>query len=683
MNFALYSAHAEAVELCLYDAHGEREIARIALPGRHADVWHGFVPGLRAGMCYGYRVRGPYAPWLGHRFNHHKLLLDPYARALRGTYRPHESHLGYSNPANDIFPSESDNAAFLPKGMVCETLDPAGPGPAIEWADTRIYELHLRGFTMRHPAVPDADRGRIAGLSCTAISDYLKALGITCVELLPIHAFIDEPFLMERGLSNYWGYNTLSYFAPHSAYLGKDAGADAPRAMQAMVNRLHDAGLEVILDVVYNHSCETDELGPTLSLRGIDNASYYRLETGAPARYVNDTGCGNTLATQHPAVRKLVLDSLRYWAGSVGIDGFRFDLGTVLARGDHGFDPHAGILTQLQADPLLSQRKLIAEPWDIGPDGYRLGGFPAPWAEWNDRYRDSLRRFWRGDDGELPELARRLHGSGEIFEQADRKPWAGINFISSHDGFTLRDLVSYKQRHNQANQEHNRDGHGENYSDNCGVEGPSENPEIRERRRQQVRNLLASLLLSQGVPMLQAGDETGRTQQGNNNAYCQDNSSSWLDWKQADTTLQDFVAALLSLRAAAPLLRADRFRHQKPDADGQSLRWVSTDGAEPEQDFWHDPRYGTIGCLLVQDARPAIPAHSLLILLNNRSEAVDFSLPSVGASWSAHVDTATAPWIAPACAIADTRVTLAARSLQLLAAGNAFPGLQRPIACEN
>ena len=663
VNFALYSAYAEAVELCVFDASGERETGRALLPGRDGDIWHGFLPGATAGCCYGYRVHGPYAPSRGHRFNPHKLLLDPYARELRGEFHWHDSHFGYQ-PGNDARADTRDNAPWMVKGVVVEDLPEAAHGPGTPWPDTVLYEMHLRGFTMRHPAVPEAERGTVLALAADELVAYLRALGVTAVELLPVHAFIDEHFLHQRGLGNYWGYNTLSFFAPHPPYLGGRGGG----AFRAMVDRLHDAGLEVILDVVYNHSCEGNANGPTLSLRGIDNASYYRLFIEDPARYINDTGCGNTLATHHPAVRRLVLDSLRYWAGNMGVDGFRFDLGTVLARTSHGFDPNAALLTQINADPLLSRCKLIAEPWDLGPGGYRLGGFPAPWAEWNDRSRDSLRRFWRGDPGELPELARRLHGSGDIFEGGGRAPWASINFVTSHDGFTLLDLVSYSRRHNEANGEGNRDGHGENFSANHGVEGPTEDPALQALRARQQRNLLATLLFCQGVPMLQAGDELGRTQGGNNNAYCQDNPGSWIDWSSADEELQRFVTDLLALRAREPLLRADLYRHANPGWSGQTLQWLAPEGGHLDAAAWQDRGRACVGCLITQNTRNNQAAHALLLLLNAGDSGVDFVLPVRGAGWHRLVDTDRHPWVFGDESVFASPLPLAPRSLQLLIA---------------
>jgi len=633
VRFALYSAHAEAVELCLFD--GGVEQARLPVPARDGDIWHAFVPGLRPGQRYGYRVHGPYAPSLGHRFNPSKLLIDPYARQLDGALRHDPAIHGHSS--GDEAADLRDSAPFVPKAVVCETVGPVDPGPRIPWAETVLYEMHLKGFTMRHPGIPAADRGRIDGLSGDAAIEYLAALGITAIELLPIFAFVDETFLRARGLSNYWGYNPIAWLAPHGPYMG-DSGI---AGFRRFVERLHDAGLEVILDVVYNHSGEGDERGPTLSLRGLDNASYYRLDPSAPQRYVNDSGCGNTLATGHPAVRRLVLDSLRYWAGTLGVDGFRFDLATTLGRSDHGFDPHAALLRQISDDPLLSRCKLIAEPWDIGMGGYRLGGFPQAWGELNDRYRDSIRRFWRGDDGEAPELASRLHGSGDIFEHAGRAAWASINFVTSHDGFTLRDLVSYSRRHNRTNGEGNRDGHSENFSDNCGTEGESSDASILERRGRRQRALLATLLLSQGVPLLQAGDELGRTQDGNNNAYCQDNETSWLDWNAIDDQLLAFVRGVLAFRRSQPLLRADRFRHLQPDADGQSLRWLAAEGGILQgQAAWHAPHRLCVGCLLDEAGDAGETVRALLIVLNADDRDVTFELPS-GHRWLRRIDTAT------------------------------------------
>jgi isoamylase len=637
VNFAVFSAHAERVELCLFDAVADTEIARLPLPGRDGDIWHGFLPAGQPGLLYGYRVHGPYEPQQGHRFNPAKLLIDPYARELRGSVGASDALCGATVAHGVEAPDPRDSAPFVPRSVVTPAMNAAPPGPAVPWSATVLYEMHLKGFTMRHPAVPEKDRGRIAALGSDAIVAYLRALGVTAVELLPLQAFATEPFLRERGLVNYWGYNPVSWFALHRDYATGSAVAD----FRAVVDRLHDAGLEVILDVVYNHSAEGDERGPTLSLRGLDNRSYYRLDAANPERYANDTGCGNTLATDHPATRRLVLDSLRYWARDLGVDGFRFDLATTLGRSRHGFDPHAALLHQISSDPVLGRCKLIAEPWDVGPGGYRLGGFPAGWSEWNDRYRDSVRRFWRGDDAEAPELATRLHGSGDLFEHSGRPAWSSINFVTSHDGFTLYDLVSYSRRHNRANGESNRDGHAENFSDNCGTEGGTSDLTVRARRARRQRAMLATLVLSQGVPMLQAGDELGRSQGGNNNAYCQDNRISWLDWEHTDDQLGTFVRELLSFRRAQPLLQADRFRHARSDEDGQSLRWLAAEGGELKGEAWHDPERLCIGCQLVQEARNNCGAHSLLILLNAGEDDVTFTLPG-DFSWTRCIDTVAA-----------------------------------------
>jgi isoamylase len=674
-NFALFSAHAEAVELCVFDPGGRQELARLPLPERTHDTWHGYVPGLAPGHCYGYRVHGPYEPRAGHRFNPHKLLLDPYACALQGDFRWHDAHFGFvrDHPDQDLSFDTRDNADYMPRGVISEPspwCNNALP-PITPWHQTVIYETHLRGFTRLHPDVPPAARGTVAGLAQPAVIDYLKALGITSVELLPVHAFIDEHPLFLRGLSNYWGYNTLSYFAPHPAYLG----GGGPGAFRDMVARFHDAGLEVILDVVYNHSCEGNHLGPTLSLRGIDNLSYYQLMPADRRFYINDTGCGNTLNIAHPRVMQMVTDSLRYWAGAMGVDGFRFDLAAVLGRGERGFDSAATFFQVVSQDPLLSSRKLIAEPWDVGPGGYRLGNFPPGWSEWNDRYRDTVRRFWRGDAGQLPELARRLHGSGDIFEHAGRRPHASINFVTSHDGFTLRDLVSYTARHNEANGENNEDGHRENLSSNQGVEGPTEDPEIDARRWRMQRNFLATLAVSQGVPMLLAGDEFGHSQQGNNNAYCQDNAISWLNWPALDgqgRALIAFTRRLLALRHQFPVLQASAYRHLPNDPHDDSIQWLNCDGRLMREEHWHEHDYRALGYLLTEYSDTDNPSPRYLLVLFNAAPAEqDFTLPKTPAgSWWLFIDTAEAVTPAPRQSRAmGARVRLAPSSIQILTAG--------------
>ncbi len=646
-NFALFSAHAERVELCLYDSSGQRELARYPLPEKTHDIWHGYLPGVTPGSCYGYRVYGPYDPSAGHRFNHHKLLLDPYARQLQGRFRWHDAHYAYrrDDPLEDASFDSRDNAAWMPKCVVTAPpeVGPPQPGP---WRaapqDTLLYEAHPRGFTLLHPDVPESLRGSFAGLSDAAVIDYLKALGITSVELMPVHAFIGERFLHDRGLTNYWGYNSLNFFCPHGGYLASGEVQEFRR----MVDRFHDAGLEVILDVVYNHTAEGDRLGPTLCYRGIDNASYYRLQLEYRGHYVNDTGCGNVLNLDHPRVLQLVMDSLRYWAGVMGVDGFRFDLATILGRTAQGFDGRHAFFQAIAQDPLLSTVKLIAEPWDIGPGGYQLGQFPAGWSEWNDKYRDSVRRFWRGDAGAMPDFARRLHGSADCFEHDGRRPWAGVNFITSHDGFTLRDLVSYRQRHNAANGEQNLDGHHENFSDNGGVEGPAADPSVRALRLRQQKNFLATLLVSQGTPMLLGGDEIGRSQQGNNNAYCQDNAINWVDWSCLEggegAGLLAFTRELIALRRRCPAFGFAHYVHAAESPDSPGIHWYSAAGEPMCPDEWHDPENNLLGYLLTAVVDDADGKEALLVIFNNGLQAADFRLPTVEGydGWELLLDTA-------------------------------------------
>jgi len=643
-NFALYSADAEAVELCLYAGDGVTETGRHRLQSRDGDIWHGFLAGAGPDTCYGYRVYGPYNPDAGLRFNPHKLLLDPYARAMRPGFRWHDSHFGYApgHMAADLSFSECDNSAYMPKALVTASATPRpGRRPDTPMQDTWLYEMHLAGFTRLHPDIPEALRGTCGGLAHPASLAYLRALGITAVELLPVHAFIDEYALHSRGLHNYWGYNTLAFFVPHPAY----TGSAGPAGFRAMVDALHDAGLEVILDVVYNHSAESDELGPTLSLRGIDNRSYYRLHPDAPRYYVNDTGCGNTLNTGHPMVRRLILDSLRFWAGEMDIDGFRFDLAPVLGRENGHYQPHSALLCAINSDPVLRRCKLIGEPWDIGPGGYQLGNLPGGWSEWNDRYRDSVRRFWRGDPGQLPELGRRLTGSGDLFAGRSDEPTASINYVCSHDGFTLRDLVSYSERHNAANGENNHDGHADNASDNHGVEGPTDDAVIDGLRWQRQRNALVTLAVSQGVPMLQAGDEFGHSQQGNNNAYCQHNPLTWIDWASIGPEgeqLRELTRRLVALRAGNPLLRADRYRHQAPDIEGQCIRWFGRDGQPASETHWEDPQRRDILFALLQSDPEDRVKDAVLVAFNAGTEAITCQLPeSLPAPCLLLVDTAS------------------------------------------
>ncbi|HTR00982.1 MAG TPA: glycogen debranching protein GlgX, partial [Candidatus Acidoferrum sp.] len=600
VNFALYSAHAEKVELCLFSDDGRQEVQRLALPDCTSHVWNGYVAGLPSGAKYGYRVYGPYQPELGHRFNHHKLLLDPYARQLAGEFTWCNLHYGYQigSPDEDLSFDARDNAAFMPKCVVV-VPNPLPPPREnrIHKRDTVIYEAHVRGLTMRHPELPQQLRGTFAGIGHAALVKQLRELGITSLELLPVQSFVDEQFLLEKGLSNYWGYNTLNFFAPHRAYF---AGTDLAE-FRDMVTALHEAGIEVILDVVYNHTAEGGRTGPTLSFRGIDNASYYKLQAENPRYYINDTGCGNTLDFTQPQVVKLVLDSLRYWVTAMGVDGFRFDLATVLGREAHGFDRGSGFFDALHQDPVLSSVKFIAEPWDIGPGGYQLGNFPTGWSEWNDRFRDATRRFWRGDAGTLPEFARRLHGSSDIFEHNGRRPSSCINFITCHDGFTLRDLVSYKYKHNEANLEDNRDGQSENCSDNYGVEGPTDDAYIEGIRQRQQRNLLTTLILSQGTPMLYSGDEFGHSKGGNNNTYCHDSPLTWLPWDAlaADQlALRNFTRNLLALKQEHPELWQNSYLHADGGVHHPVIRWLDSGGEEMQSRHWGQHNVHSLGYMM-------------------------------------------------------------------------------------
>ncbi|HSK40004.1 MAG TPA: glycogen debranching protein GlgX [Arenibaculum sp.] len=653
-NFALFSANATKVELCLFDRTGTREVERVALPEYTDEVWHGYLPEARPGMLYGYRVHGPYEPSAGHRFNPNKLLVDPYARALFGSLRWSDAHFGYrvGSSREDLSFDRRDNARGMPK---CRVVDPAFTWgeerpPRTHWNGTVIYETHVRGFTMRHPEVAPALRGTFAGLSAAPVIDYLRALGVTAVELLPVHAFCDDRHLVEKGLRNYWGYNTLNFFAPDPRYLTTGTLSE----FKTMIARLHDAGIEVILDVVYNHTAEGNHKGPTLSFRGIDNASYYRLDHSDKRFYIDDTGTGNTMNLNHPRVLQMVMDSLRYWVSEMHVDGFRFDLTTTLAREAHGFDQGSGFLDACRQDPVLQGVKLIAEPWDIGPGGYQVGNFPPGWAEWNDRYRDVVRRYWRGDEGMLPELAARLTASAEIYERRGRRPWASVNFVTAHDGFTLEDLVSYERKHNEANQEHNRDGHNANYSANYGLEGPAGNRrDLKRLRERQKRNMLAMLLLSQGTPMLLAGDEAGRTQHGNNNAYCQDNDVSWVDWSgrtPADHDLLEFTRRLIRLRREHPVLHRPVFLHgrQMSPTGGKDITWFTPQGVEKKPEQWRDGHARCIGMLLDGDAgfymtadgSPASDS-TLLIVYNAFHDVVPFVMPQVpgGTGWHCLLDT--------------------------------------------
>ena len=639
VNFALYSANATKVELCLFDRGGRRETHRIPLPEYTHEVWHGYFPRLRPGQLYGYRVHGPYAPEAGHRFNPNKLLVDPYALQLHGNMRAHDALFGYRVGAarGDLSFDRRDSAFVMPK---CVVVDPAHSwgddrAPAVPWRRTVVYEAHVKGMTARHPDVPARMRGTFEGLGEPRVIEHLVKLGVTAIELLPVQAFYDDRNLVEKGLHNYWGYNTLNFFAPAPRYLTERGDV---HEFKLMVKRLHEAGIEVILDVVYNHTAEGNQLGPTLSFRGIDNASYYVL--GDDPRYTFDTtGTGNSLNLRNGRVLQMVMDSLRYWVEECHVDGFRFDLASTLARDRDHFSPDSVFLEATRQDPILSRVKLIAEPWDTGPNGYQLGNYPPPWAEWNDRYRDTTRAFWKGEPGQARELADNLLGSSRLFERRGRRPWATVNFVTAHDGFTLRDTVSYEQKHNEANGEGNADGHSHNLSRNWGVEGPTDDPGIRAVRERVMRNLLTTLLVSQGTPMILMGDEVGRTQHGNNNAYCQDNEINYLSWEHGpeEAALRDFTAGLIAIRRSRALLGFPRFLHSQPaNPEGMFARWLSPSGGEMQQGEWDDPLTRALGLLM------STGAGSLLTLMNASDAEVEFILPSpIGGQWGRLVDTAS------------------------------------------
>ena len=650
-NFALFSAHATQVEICLFDEQGRRETARIHLPEYTDEIWHGYLPGIEPGTIYGYRVHGPYEPEQGHRFNPNKLMLDPYARGHFGELKWDPAVFGYQmESGDDTSFDERDSAPFMPKCVVVDlNFDWKGEprGRAVPWERTILYETHLRGFTKLHPAVPEAHRGTYKGLGNKAAVDYIKSLGVTSVELLPVHTFINDSHLLERGLTNYWGYNTIGFFAPDPRYAHERE--QTLREFKEMVARLHEAGLEVILDVVYNHTAEGNERGPTLSFKGIDNASYYRLMPDQPRYYVNDTGTGNTLNLSHMRVIQMVADSLRYWVTETHVDGFRFDLGTILAREPNGFDNQSGFLKACCQDPTLAAVKLIAEPWDCGPGGYQVGGFPPGWAEWNDKFRDTVRDFWRG---EVPAsaLAPRLSASSDCFNHRGRKPWACINFVAAHDGFTVNDLVTYNEKHNKANGEDDNDGSSDNRSWNCGVEGPTDDEAINALRERQIKNVLATLLLSQGTPMLLAGDEFGRTQRGNNNAYCQDNEISWLDWgiEERGRSLTGFVQQLTQLRARYPILRRSRFLtgEYNEALAVKDITWINASGMEMRPEEWDDSNMHCFGMLMDGRAQPTGIRRrgedaTLLLVLNAHHDLVEFTLPEIAGKheWSLLVDT--------------------------------------------
>jgi glycogen operon protein len=631
VNFALYSGGAEAVELCLYDEH-RQETVKYFLPDQDDGVWHGFVPGGAPGQRYGYRVHGPWSPEKGLRFNPAKLLVDPYARRLDGHFLwdPAVYDFVVGAERETWRKNERDSAPFVPLGVVSRPRErSAVKSPWIPWSETVIYEANVRGFTMSHPGLPADEQGKFQGMSNGQVLDYLKALGITSVELMPVHALIDEDFLVKKGLRNLWGYNSIQFFTPDSRFAAKNPADE----FREMVDAIHDAGLEVILDVVYNHSGEGDERGPTLSFRGIDSQAYYRHEVDDPGRYVNDTGCGNTLNADHPRVQDLVLDSLVYWHRDMGVDGFRFDLATVLGRTRHGFSRTHPLLTRIGIEPELYRAKLIAEPWDPGPGGYQLGGFPVEWAEWNDRYRDTVRRYWRGEAGQSSEFARRIHGSADLFDQGGRDPFASINFVSSHDGFTLLDTVSYEKRNNEANLENNRDGHAHNFSSNYGAEGETEDPATNRVRRRQRLNMLATLLFSQGTPMLLAGDEFGNSQGGNNNAYAQDNETGWLDWRRLedDPGFTGKVRELVQLRRVLPLLRQARYIHGRMPVDRGwcDIAWLHPDGRPMSSKDWAEGQQLALFYTGHDEKQEHSPVtHAIAVLYNASMEEAAFTLPA-------------------------------------------------------
>jgi glycogen operon protein len=680
VNFAVYSSGATRVELCVFDAAGEHELTRFELPERTENVWHGFLPAPHGvpGLVYGYRVHGPYDPLRGLRHNANKLLLDPYARSLAGKFEWNPALLGYSSDADEETPDVADSAPYNYKARVIAGTFDWGEDrpPAVPWRDTVIYELHVKGFTKLNPKVPEPLRGTYLGLAHPDVIAHLKYLGITSVELMPIQAFAPERFLVEKGLVNYWGYSSVAWFAPAPQYALQDAVTE----FKTMVKALHDAGIEVILDVVFNHTAEGNEVGPTLSLRGLDNAAYYRLDPSNLRQYVNRTGTGNTTAIAHAAVRKLIIDCMRYWVEEMHVDGFRFDLAAVLGRDDGRFRTDAGFFKAVAAEPSLRYIKLIAEPWDIGPDGYQLSHFPAGWAEWNDLYRDTMRAFWRGNPGILGRFTERFAGSSDLFRASGRRPTASVNYVACHDGFTLYDATAYEDKHNEANLEENRDGHNYNLSWNCGVEGPTDDPQVTELRERQIRNLLATLLLSQGVPMLLAGDEFGRTQRGNNNAYCQDNEISWIDWDLAAhrSWLTTFVRQLLTLRRQAAGLRRDTFLKgaRQVDREHKDVSWRHPAGRELTAADWHDHDARAIGVLIGHAFSDpyGTPNGHLLFLCNASAAPIEFKLPEpkTGAVWQTVFDTAR--WRANDLGVridAGRQFVVAAHSCALLADGDA------------
>jgi isoamylase len=679
VNFALFSEHAEKVELCLFEPKGRREFQRIPMPEQTGHIWHCYLPEARPGLLYGYRVYGKYAPLEGARFNHYKLLLDPYAKTIVGPLHWSDTLFGYriGHKKEDLSFDRRDSASHMPR---CRVIDPAfswgyDQPPQIPWQDTIIYELHVKGFTKLHPLIPSALRGTYAGLASEPVINHLRKLGVTAVELMPVHAFIDERHLVDKGLRNYWGYSSIGYFAPESRY----GYVDPINEFKNLVKTLHRNDIEVILDVVYNHTVEGNQFGPTLAFRGIDNAAYYRLTGDNCARYYMDyTGCGNTLNMGHPRVLQMIMDSLRYWVTEMHVDGFRFDLASTLARETNEVDRRSAFFDIIHQDPVLSQVKLIAEPWDLAEGGYQVGNFPVGWAEWNDKYRDGVRAYWKGEEGLIDNLAYRLTGSSDLYGHSGRKPYSSINFLAAHDGFTLHDLVSYDGKHNEANLDDNHDGTDNNKSWNCGVEGPTHDPGVRSLRAKQKRNLLSTLLLSQGVPMLLAGDEMGRTQQGNNNAYCQDNPLSWIDWdlRPEDRELSDFVRKLIHLRKQHPVFRRRNFFQGRPisGADDKDILWLNPNGQEMNGNEWNQTYVRCLGVYLSGKAiterdehGQPIPDNDFLLLLNSYDGEIPFRLPEdeTDACWYTAVNTAQPDTLDWEC-LAGENFVLQGRSLALL-----------------
>ncbi|RHA41614.1 glycogen debranching protein GlgX [Cellulomonas rhizosphaerae] len=652
-NFALFSEVADRIELCLIAEDGTE--TRVDLPEVDAFVWHGYLPAVQPGQRYGYRVHGPYEPEQGHRCNPAKLLLDPYAKAIDGQIDGDPSLFSYQFDDNDAR-NDDDSAGHTMSSVVINPFFDWGQdrAPQHQYHETVLYEAHVKGLTQLHPAVPEELRGTYAGIAHPAVIAHLKALGVTAIELMPVHQFVDDTHLREQGLSNYWGYNTIGFFAPHNAYSAFKGPGQQVQEFKAMVKELHAADIEVILDVVYNHTAEGNHMGPTLSFRGIDNANYYRLVDEDQAHYFDTTGTGNSLLMRSPHVLQLIMDSLRYWVTEMHVDGFRFDLAATLARQFHEVDRLSAFFDLVHQDPVVSQVKLIAEPWDIGDGGYQVGGFPPLWSEWNGKYRDTVRDFWRGEPSTLGEFASRLSGSSDLYEHTGRRPIASVNFFTAHDGFTLADLVSYNEKHNDANGEGNRDGESFNRSWNCGAEGPTDDAEILKLRGRQQRNFMATLLLSQGIPMIAHGDEIGRTQQGNNNVYCQDSELSWMHWDlgEAETTMLEFTREVVRLRRDHPVFRRRRFFAGSPEHGGESdlkdIAWLNPEGQHMEDDAWHNSQARAVQVFLNGDAivepdvrGEEITDDSFLVLFNGQPDQATFTLPDAeyGATWTAVFDT--------------------------------------------